>query len=250
MNQTDLAALYAARSALRSERLQRFMQLRMGAVQGIIFDLDGTMVDTAPDFQLAVNAMRADHGLEPLSLQQVTDCIGKGSEHLVRATLAPGMDPERLETEFAGALRAYQSHYQAINGKLAHPFPHVHRGLARLQDAGLALACVTNKPYGLAMTLLEKTGLAPYFSLVYGGDSLPLKKPDPLPIREVCRQWALMADQVMMVGDSSNDIAAARAAGCLVLTVPYGYNHGQPIAAAGADMMVDDLLQVASLLFV
>jgi phosphoglycolate phosphatase len=248
MNQSDLAALYAARSALRSERLQRFMQLRMGAVQGVIFDLDGTMVDTAPDFELAINAMRADYGLAPLPLQQVTDCIGKGSEHLVRATLAPGMDPERLEKEFANALRAYQSHYQAINGERARPFPQVYRALARLQDAGMALACVTNKPYALAMTLLEKTGLAPYFSLVYGGDSLPMKKPHPLPIREVCRVWSLMPDQVLMVGDSSNDVAAARAAGCLVLTVPYGYNHGQPIAEAGADQMVDDLLQVASLL--
>jgi len=248
MNQSDLAALYAARSAVRSERLQRFMQLRMGAVQGVIFDLDGTMVDTAPDFELAVNAMRANYGLAPLPLQQITDCIGKGSEHLVRATLAPGMDPSRLEAHFADALRAYQSHYEAINGQLARPFPNVYRGLARLQDAGFALACVTNKPYGLAMTLLEKTGLGPYFSLVYGGDSLPMKKPHPLPIREVCRVWSLLPDQVMMVGDSSNDVAAARGAGCLVLTVPYGYNHGQPIADAGADMMIDDLMQVASLL--
>jgi phosphoglycolate phosphatase len=248
MNQSDLAALYAARSAERSERLQRFLQLRLAAVQGVIFDLDGTMVDTAPDFELAVNAMRADYGLAPLPLHQVTDCIGKGSEHLVRATLAPGMDPLRLDGELTNALRAYQRHYQAINGKLARPFPEVFRGLARLQDAGLALACVTNKPYALAMGLLEKTGLAPYFSLVYGGDSLPFKKPDPLPIREVCRVWALMPDQVLMVGDSSNDVAAARAAGCLALTVPYGYNHGQPIAEAGADRMVDNLAQVASLL--
>ncbi|MDZ4057148.1 MAG: HAD-IA family hydrolase, partial [Polynucleobacter sp.] len=117
-----------------------------------------------------------------------------------------------------------------------------------LQALGLRLACVTNKPLALAKPLLEKTGLLPYFEIVYGGDCLPVKKPDPGPFLQVCADFQLPASQVVAIGDSSNDAQAARAAGCRVLAVPYGYNHGQPIHEVDSDGIVSSLLDAAQLL--
>jgi phosphoglycolate phosphatase len=107
------------------------------------------------------------------------------------------------------------------------------------------LACVTNKPIAFATPLLEKTGLLGFFELVYGGDSLPRKKPDPYPLLKVCADFGLQPQQVVAIGDSSNDAQAARAAGCRVLTVPYGYNHGESIQEVDSDGIVSTLLDAA-----
>ncbi|RLM48447.1 HAD family hydrolase, partial [Halorubrum sp. Atlit-28R] len=139
-------------------------------------------------------------------------------------------------------------HYLAINGDYTNLYPHVREGLDALQAKGLRLACVTNKPIALAMPLLEKMGLAQYFELVYGGDSLPKKKPDPYPLLKVCDDFDLPPARVVAIGDSSNDAQAARAAGCRVLTVPYGYNHGQSIQEVDSDGIVSTLLDAAHLI--
>ncbi len=141
---------------------------------------------------------------------------------------------------------SYQQHYDAINGDHVSVYPGVIAGLDALRAQGLRLACVTNKPIAFAVPLLEQTGLRAYFEVVYGGDSLPTKKPDPLPLLQVCADFGLAPAQVVAIGDSSNDAQAARAAGCRVLTVPYGYNHGQAIQEVDSDGIVATLLDAAN----
>jgi phosphoglycolate phosphatase len=217
-------------------------------IRAVIIDLDGTMVHTAPDFHAAINNMRAEFELTPLSIDTIIEFVGKGSENLMRRVLGVDFDADQVEDYFADALAAYQRHYLAINGQYSSIYPGVLEGLGAMRAQGLRLACVTNKPISFALPLLEQTGLSPYFELVYGGDSLPKKKPDPLPMLTVCRDFSLEPQQVLAIGDSSNDAEAARAAGCRVLTVPYGYNHGQSIQAVDSDGIVDSLLIAAHLL--
>jgi phosphoglycolate phosphatase len=146
---------------------------------------------------------------------------------------------------FDEALAGYQRHYLAVNGERSTLFAGVLEGLAAMKEQGLRLACVTNKPIAFTTPLLAQKGLAPWFELVYGGDSFPKKKPDPMPLLGVCRAFDLAPMQIVAIGDSSNDAEAARAAGCFVLTVPYGYNHGRPIQEINSDGIVSSLLEAA-----
>lgn len=222
--------------------------LLLAGIRAAIIDLDGTMVDTAPDFHVAINRMRDELGLGPLDIETIKDFVGKGTENLMRRVLAVDYAPDQVEQHFPAALDSYQRHYHAINGDYSAVYPGVREGLQALQEKRVRLACVTNKPIAFATPLLEKTGLLPYFEIVYGGDSLPQKKPDPLPLLQVCRDFALPPAQVVAIGDSSNDAQAARAAGCRVLNVPYGYNHGQPIQDVDSDGIVATLLDAAQLI--
>lgn len=218
------------------------------AIRAAIIDLDGTMLDTVPDFELAINGMRAELGLAPITQAQIKDMVGKGSERLIRDVLSLDFDAARVDDLFDAAMASYQRHYLAINGERSTLYPQVVEGLKALRELGLRVACVTNKPIAFAAPLLERKGLAPYFELVYGGDSLPRKKPDPLPLLQVCRDFNLAPEQVVAIGDSSNDAEAARAAGCCVLTVPYGYNHGRPVHEIKSDGIVGTLLDAAKLI--
>jgi phosphoglycolate phosphatase len=224
------------------------MQAGAAAIQAAIIDLDGTMLHTVPDFELALNAMRAEFDLSPIDQQTIEPMVGKGSEKLIRDVLALDFDAARIDAVFADAMAAYQRHYLAINGEKSTLFPDVIEGLRALKALGLRLACVTNKPIAFTLPLLDKKGLAPFFEIVYGGDSLPKKKPDPLPLQQVCRDFDLAPARVVAIGDSSNDAEAARAAGCFVLTVPYGYNHGKPVQTINSDGIVDSLLDAAKLI--
>ncbi|HEV7813885.1 MAG TPA: phosphoglycolate phosphatase [Janthinobacterium sp.] len=218
-------------------------------VRAAIIDLDGTMLDTVPDFHVAINGMRAELGLEPITQEQIKLMVGKGSENLIRAVLALDFDSAGVERHVAAAMAGYQRHYLAINGDFATPYPDVSAGLQALKAQGLRLACVTNKPIAFALPLLKQKGMDGYFEIVYGGDSLAKKKPDPLPLLQVCADFALAPAQVVAIGDSSNDAQAARAAGCPVLTVPYGYNHGHSIHETDSDGIVQTLLEAAHLIF-
>ncbi len=220
----------------------------MQGIRAAIIDLDGTMVHTAPDFQVAINRMRDELGLAPLDINTIIEFVGKGSENLMRRVLGVDFDADGVEQRFAQAMAAYQRHYLEINGDYSAVYEGVHEGLAAMKQHGLRLACVTNKPIAFARPLLDKTGLAAYFEIVYGGDSLPKKKPDPLPMLTVCRDFALDPSQVVAIGDSSNDAEAARAAGCRSLTVPYGYNHGKPVQSIDSDGIVASLQVAANLL--
>jgi phosphoglycolate phosphatase len=218
------------------------------AVRAAIIDLDGTMLDTVPDFQVALNGMRADLGLAPITQERIEPMVGKGSENLIRAVLALDFDAATVEQHFEAAMAAYQRHYLAINGNHSVLYDGVLEGLDALRAQGLRLACVTNKPIAFTTPLLAQKGLAPYFEVVYGGDSLPRKKPDPLPLLQVCADFDLAPNQVVAIGDSSNDAEAARAAGCFVLTVPYGYNHGRPVQEINSDGIVSSLFEAATLI--
>lgn len=217
-------------------------------LRAAIIDLDGTMLHTVPDFHVAINRMRADHHLAPIGQEALTHMVGKGSEHLIRSVLALDHDAEKVEQHFDSAMLGYQRHYLDINGQHSILYPGVLAGLQAMRELGLRLACVTNKPIAFARPLLAQKGLDGFFEVVYGGDSLARKKPDPMPLLQVCQDFGLAPAQVVAIGDSSNDAEAARAAGCLVLTVPYGYNHGRAIQETDSDGIVDTLLEAATLI--
>lgn len=217
-------------------------------IRAAIIDLDGTMVHTTPDFQVAINRMRDELGLAPLSLETITDFVGKGSENLMRKVLAIDFDESEVERRFDLALQRYQHHYLQINGDHSQVYEGVLEGLSLMKQNGIRLACVTNKPIAFARPLLEKKALLEFFEVIYGGDSLAEKKPHPLPMLTVCGDFKLQPAQTVAIGDSSNDSQSARAAGCRVLTVPYGYNHGQPVHTIDTDGIVDTLLVAANLI--
>ena len=210
----------------------------LSALEAAIVDLDGTLVDTLGDFHAALNATLADLGLPPLAREAIERMVGKGSEHLIRSALqAVGGEPGAYEAAWA----AYQRHYDATNGRFADVYPGAGEGLQRLRAAGLRLACVTNKPQRFARDLLAAKGLLDAFEHVFGGDAFEHKKPHPQPLLKACEALGSVPARTLMVGDSSNDAAAARAAGCPVVLVTYGYNHGEPVTAVDADAWVETL---------
>jgi phosphoglycolate phosphatase len=225
-----------------------FSMFNYSNIQAVIIDLDGTMVHTAPDFLVAINAMRDDLGLSPLDITTISHFVGKGTENLIERVLALDWDSAQITLHFDAALQSYLRHYLRINGNYSTLYPHVLEGLQMMLDHGLRLACVTNKPIALTIPLLQKKGLFDFFEIIYGGDSLPRKKPDPLPFLKVCADFNLLPAHVLAIGDSSNDAQAARAASCPVVHVPYGYNHGEAIQTLDSDGIVATLLEAARLL--
>lgn len=221
------------------------MRAGAAAIKAAIIDLDGTMLDTVPDFEAALNGMRADLGLAPITQATIKPLVGKGSEKLVRDALLLDWDAARVDAVFDEALAGYQRHYLAINGERSTLFEGVIEGLQAMRAQGLRLVCVTNKPIAFTLPLLDQKGLAPYFERVFGGDSFEKKKPDPMPMLGACAALDLPPPTVVAIGDSSNDAESARAAGCFVLTVPYGYNHGRPIQEINSDGIVSSLLEAA-----
>ena len=216
------------------------MNLEPLILQAAIVDLDGTMVDTLGDFDVALNATLTDLDLALVGRPFIERTVGKGSEHLIRSTLAEVGADAGLYHE---AWRLYQQHYRAVNGQHSAVYPGVLDGLREMAAAGLKLACLTNKPGAFARPLLVAKGLDGFFSQVFGGDAFASKKPDPLPLLATCQALGSLPAQTLMVGDSSNDALAARAAGCPVVLVSYGYNHGQPVSHAAPDAVIDSLDQ-------
>lgn len=221
---------------------------RVFAVGAIAFDLDGTLLDTIHDLAGAVNALLDELGHPPLPKSDVRDMIGKGMPNLVRRAVAraTGVSPESIEdAEVAAALARYQTHYGARLGRDTLPFPGMREGLDRLRSMGFPLAVITNKATRFVGPHLEHAGIAGYFTQVIGGDDLPTRKPDPAQLLHVAAGFGLAPAQLLMVGDSINDVMAARAAGCPVLVLPYGYNGGEPVQNLEADGIVPSLLAVA-----
>jgi phosphoglycolate phosphatase len=238
------------------------MQLNLCDFDAVIVDLDGTMIDTLSDFEIALNLTLADFGYSPVDRNFIEHTIGKGSENLIRKTLdyvknRPvvqvftaqaamkniAIDANSTAT-FDAALARYQHHYLAVNGQASQVYAGVVEGLNAWRAAGLKMACLTNKPSAFALPLLKLKGLDGYFSHVFGGDAFERKKPDPLPLLKTCEALGTLPSRTLMVGDSSNDALAARAAGCPVALVTYGYNHGEPVSTVDCDARLDSLAQL------
>ncbi len=221
---------------------------RSFAVGAVAFDLDGTLLDTIHDLAAAVNLLLADLGHAPLPVATIRDLVGKGMPNLIRRALAAtrGVAPVAVgDAELADVLPRYQTHYAAILGRETVPYPGVVAGLERMAAMGLPLAVITNKATRFVRPHLALAGIEPFFRVVIGGDDLPLKKPHPAALLHAARALGVEPARMLMVGDSGNDAQAARAAGCPVLIVPYGYNEGTPVQNLDADGIVDSLLAVA-----
>ncbi len=228
----------------------------MKSIQAAMIDLDGTLVDTLGDFEAALNRMLADLDLPAITRSLVERTVGKGSEHLIRSVLAHQLAlPEVVNAKhlcqnttadvlYQPAWQRYQHHYAKLNGQFSQVYPGVLEGLKNMQQAGWRLACLTNKPLAFAQDLLKAKALDGYFSQVFGGDSFERKKPDPMPLLKTCEALGTQPAQTLMVGDSSNDAQAAHAAGCPVVLVTYGYNHGEPIRDVKAHAWVDSLADI------
>ncbi len=217
-------------------------------IAGVIVDLDGTILDTAPDLVAATNAVLDEIGRPALPFDRIVSFVGKGAEVLVHRALTDDLDGRAPADDHARAMALFKRHYLRENGRSARPFPGVVEGLTAFRDAGLRLACVTNKPAMFTEPLLRTTGLAPFFELVVSGDTLPARKPDPLPMHHVAAAFGMEPARILAIGDSLNDAAAARAAGMRVLAVPYGYNEGQDVRSLDVDGIVATLLDAARLL--
>lgn len=241
-----VAALSEERAAQRGDNgTMTRKPLELDTLEAAIVDLDGTLVDTVGDFEQALARTLADLGLPPVDRAFISRTVGRGSMHLLTQTLAQaGGAPELL----AQAWMHYQRHYAAVNGQHADVYPGVREGLAAMRGRGWRLACVTNKPRAFALALLEAKGLLARFEHVFGGDSFARQKPDPLPLLLTCEALGTLPARTLMVGDSRNDCEAARAAGCPVVLVSYGYNHGEPVADARPDRVIEriDALQAGA----
>lgn len=230
------------------------MTVNLFNFSAVIVDLDGTMVDTLGDFEVALNLMLAELALPSVNRAQVETRVGKGSENLIQSVLVlagsakSAIEKEAIAALFPAALASYQRHYLAVNGQHSQVYPGVLAGLKGLQALGLKMACLTNKPTAFALPLLKTKGLDGFFEVVFGGDAFERKKPDPLPLLKTCEALRVTPGRTLMLGDSSNDAQAARSAGCPVVLVSYGYNHGEPVQAVDCDAVVDTLDDVAAVL--
>ncbi len=216
-------------------------------VSAIVIDLDGTLLHTAPELAEAANRMLRDMGRPAVSQDLLMSYIGNGIAWLVKRALTGDMHAEPDALLYEQALPVFEKHYTALLLQ-SKPFPGVVEGLEALKAAGFRLGCITNKVARYTEPLLEGLGLAKYFEIVLSGDSLPEKKPHPLPLQHSARFFNVPIQQLLLVGDSLNDAVAARAAGCPVFCVPYGYNHGEPVDGLDLDAVVGDLHAVMKLI--
>jgi phosphoglycolate phosphatase len=217
-------------------------------VSAIAFDLDGTLLDTVHELATAVNALLDELGYPPLAQDVVGALIGKGMANLVRRALALAADvsPDAVDNfEVKDALGRYQAHYASRLGRETRLFPGMVEGLVRLKAMGIPLAVITNKATRFVRPHLVTAGIEQFFAVVIGGDDLPTKKPDPGPLRHAAAVFGIPTGRLLMVGDSGNDVEAARGAGCPVLVVPYGYREGRPVHELEADGIVASVDAVA-----
>lgn len=209
-------------------------------LKAVLLDLDGTLLDTVGDIAKAANMMRASLGFAPLDPALIRTFVGKGIANLVSKTLKDAVG-EVGPTALKVAVANFERQYEKCFGDSSIPFPGVVDGLNALKDKGFRLGCVTNKAEKFTLPLLEKTGLSTYFEITVSGDTLPEKKPHPLPLNHAAAFFGCTTAEMLLIGDSINDAAAARAAGSPVFIVPYGYNEGQELRGLDCDAFIDDV---------
>jgi phosphoglycolate phosphatase len=210
----------------------------------VLFDLDGTLVETAPEICDAVNDTLAELGLNQVTQGQVNDWIGHGTLELLIQALADVQKVPEHEVRHSPQLKVqaavFQTHYRARCGTRSHCYPHVLAALQHLKEQGVRLGVVTNKEGSYTRTVLDAHGLTPLLDRIVSGDTLPTKKPKPDGVQDCMLKLGARAEKTLFVGDSSIDIATARAAGVAVWAVPYGYNMGQHIADSLPDRLIPD----------
>ncbi|MGA0610259.1 phosphoglycolate phosphatase [Caldimonas sp. KR1-144] len=213
-----------------------------------LFDLDGTLVDTAPEITDATNALLASARLPQVDEALVRQWIGHGTRELLAQAVAHvsgrAVDILRGDGTLDALMPAFSLHYLEHCGRRSRVYPQVEAALDGLRDRGARLAVITNKEERFAFPLLERHGLRDYFQLVVCGDTLPAKKPDPMPITHCLKRFSVSAAQAVFVGDSEIDVKTARAAGVACWAVPYGYNHGRPIQSAGPDRVIESFAEL------
>ena len=205
------------------------------------FDLDGTLVETLPDLHESALRMLKHIGRPPVSESTVRACVGDGVDRLVKRLLTGEPDGEPDAASFEKAADNFRSHYASVLTRASHPFPGAVSTLEILRSRGFKLACVTNKPARFTQPLLQGLGLTAYLDVVISGDSLSRKKPDALPLLHTARAFGIEPAQLLMVGDSPVDTQAARAAGCPVFCVPYGYRGVLTVQELDCDAIVPTL---------
>lgn len=219
------------------------------AVKAVLIDLDGTLLDTVLDLHAAANDMLRELERPEVSVETVRSYVGRGVPNLVKRLLAGNIaaadDPAPAP---AVALAVFQKYYHESNGRHAAVYPDVVEGLIALAAKGLKLACITNKAEAFTTPLLERSGLRPHFQVVVAGDTLPRQKPDPMQLTWVCGHFDMKPHEMLLIGDSKNDALAARAAGCPVFIVPYGYNEGEDVRKLDCDAIVSSILEAATLI--
>jgi phosphoglycolate phosphatase len=214
--------------------------------RAVLVDLDGTLVDSAPDLAVAANRMLAQLGAAPLPLATVRGFIGKGVANLVRQALAASGTLTQVAE--AHALALFERHYTECNGRHSARYPGVLEGLSALAWLGYPLACVTNKPRTYTMALLDAMGLSACFGVVVCGDAGTALKPDPAPLLRACHQLGVQPALGIMVGDSEADAIAANRAGMPVYLVRYGYHGAAGLAALRCDGLIDSMTELPALL--
>lgn len=216
-------------------------------VKAIVIDLDGTLLHTAPELAESANRMLRDMGRAPVSQDLLMSYIGNGIHWLVKRALTGDMHAEPDTALFDQALPIFEKHYTELATQ-SKPFHHVVKGLDAMKAAGFRLGCITNKLARYTDPILKSSGLAPYFEIVVAGDTLPEKKPHPMPLLHSAKFFGVPIEQLLLVGDSLSDAQAARAASCPIICVPYGYNHGEPVETLNVDAVIPDLAALMPLI--
>lgn len=218
--------------------------VRLPRPEMILLDLDGTMVDSVPDLAYCVDTTLPRLGLPERGETAVRLWVGNGLERLLHRALTNDLEGIADPTLYAAAWPIFTELYAANTSARSCVYAGVLEGLDGLSKLGVPLACVTNKSARFTIPLLNNLGLTDYFHLVVAGDTLPQKKPDPMPLLHAARHFRASPEHCLMVGDSVNDIMAARSAQFHIVCVRYGYNHGIDIRTSGPDMVVDSLVEL------
>lgn len=210
----------------------------------VLIDLDGTLIDSVPDLARAVDQMMRNLNLPQRGEDQVRHWVGNGIERLVKRALLNQLEGEPEAALFAQAMPLFKQEYARCNGQYSLLYPGVAEGLEWLKSKGYHVACITNKAEQFTIPLLKQLGVHDEFRLIICGDTLPKQKPDPLPLRHAAQFFQVASQEAVMIGDSINDVQAARAADFGIICVSYGYNHGQDIRLAAPDAVIDSFLEL------
>ena len=230
----------SASAPFRGARETRVIVAVMKPIRSVTIDLDGTLLDTVPDLAAAANAMLRELGRPEYPVETIASFIGRGIPKLVARCL-PDLDHTAIEQ----AQVIFRRHYAVENGRRSTLFPGVLEGLQAMRAAGLPMAVITNKAAAFTEPLLVATQLAPWFQFAVSGDTLAHKKPHPAQLLHACERMGTAPAENLHIGDSHHDAVAARAAGCPVFIVPYGYNEGADVQGIDCDAIVASLLDAA-----